>query len=80
MSSSFEQGSTDLLAFAGIEVNPRQFGRLAQSIAPDLSKALKTITIPEKPQDEETPNLSKLCYRRHSSGKMKGVSHWQLKN
>ncbi len=61
MSSSFEQGSTDLLAFAGIEVNPRQFGRLAQSIAPDLSKALETITIPEKPKDDEIPILYIEC-------------------
>lgn len=61
MSPSFEQGSTDLSAFAGIEVNPRQFGRLAQAIAPDLNKALVTITNPETPQEVEIPILYIEC-------------------
>ena len=61
MSPSFEQGSTDLNCFAGIEVNPRQFGRLAQAVAPDLNKALETITIPETAQEEEIPVLYIEC-------------------
>lgn len=46
MSSSFSQGAENLAVFAGINVCPRQFGRLAESIDPDLEKALSTITAP----------------------------------
>lgn len=46
MSSSFSQGAEDLAVFAGIKVNSRQFGRLAESIDPDLQKALATMKAP----------------------------------
>jgi hypothetical protein len=54
MSSSFSQGAEDLAIFAGIEVCPRQFGRLADSIDPGLEKALAQITAPlDAAQSEE---------------------------
>jgi hypothetical protein len=54
MSSSFSQGAEDLAIFAGIEVCPRQFGRLADAIDPGLEKALAQITAPpEAAQAEE---------------------------
>ena len=51
MSSSFSHGSEDLSIFAGIEVSPRQFGRVAQSIDPDLEKALATMDSPTNTAD-----------------------------
>lgn len=46
MAPSFEQGAGDLHAFTGLEVDARQFGRVAGAIAPGLKEALATITSP----------------------------------
>jgi len=53
MSASFSQGAQDLAIFAGINVSPRQFGRIAESIDPGLEKALSTITAPTDPATSE---------------------------
>ena len=46
MAPSFEQGAGDMHAFTGLEVDARQFGRVAKAIAPGLKAALATITNP----------------------------------
>ncbi len=40
---SFEQGAADLAELAAIQVNARQFGRLAGAVAPGLENALATM-------------------------------------
>jgi hypothetical protein len=61
MTPSFEQGSGDLSAIAGITVNSRQFGRLSKVVAPGLKEALETITVPEKALEKEIPILYVQC-------------------
>jgi len=55
MTPSFEQGSTDLHLYTGIKVPSRQFGRLAEKIAPGLKDALATFSTPIKISDKSEP-------------------------
>jgi len=55
MAPSFEQGAGDLLAFTGLEVDARQFGRVAGTIAPGLKEALGTISTPSPSMGNEAP-------------------------
>ena len=54
LSPSFEQGAADLAAYAGLNVNARQLGRVVAEVAPDMSEALATLEpLPPSSQSEE---------------------------
>ncbi len=59
---SFEQGAADLAELAAIQVNARQFGRLAGAVAPGLENALATMEeAPPEAGQKDQPVLYVEC-------------------